>query len=463
MNLAKIKHIHFVGIKGVGMTSLALCAQDLGIKVTGSDIEEVFVTDPVLKKRKINWLKGFSPKNIKDSPDLVITTGAHGGLRNPEVLAAKKAGIRVITHAEGLGLFTKGKETVAVCGVGGKTTISSMVATILEYAKIKPSYAIGVGEIFPIGDPGKYDKKGKHFVCEADEFVNSPGVDNTPKFLFLDPQVIVATNIEYDHPDVYPTFEDTKKAYLKFFMKVSKGGSLIVNADNENTLNTAKEANKEFITYGFNKESDWKIKVIKKEGFKVWFNLINKEEEVKLVISVPGDYNASNAAAAYVVARSLGLEKGLAKKGIESFQGTKRRFEKVGRLKNGAIVIDDYAHHPNEIELVLKAARDVYPKKRLISIFQPHTYSRTRALFGEFAEAFDLADTACFTDIYSSAREKKDPSVSSKKLAKAVGKKGIYLGDLEGTVKWIEKNSKPDDLILTLGAGDIFYIHEDLK
>lgn len=337
MIIQKSKHIHFTGIKGVGMTALALCAQDLGIKITGSDTSELFVTDEILKERKINWEVGFDKNHISEDIDLVITTGAHGGLNNPEVLAVKEKGIPVLTQAQALAEFSKGKEVIAVCGVGGKTTTSAIIAHILDRCGLNPSYAIGVGKINPLGYPGKYDKDGKYFVCEADEFVNSPGVDNTPKFLFLSPKVIVVTNLEHDHPDVYPTLEDTKKAYSDFFKKIPPDGLLVVNAEDKNVQDIISELN---------------IPVVK----------FNTNEKIET--SLPGEYNQKNIAAAMAVADYFKIPKEQVLQTIKSFKGTQRRFEKIGKTKERVIIIDDYAHHPREIKAVLKAAREVYPKKK---------------------------------------------------------------------------------------------------
>ena len=462
MVVKELKSIHFVGIKGVGMTSLALCAQDLDIKVTGSDLDELFVTDEVLRKRGIKWEKGFSEKNI-GKPDLVITTGAHGGLNNIEVLAAKKKGIPILTQAEALAKFSEGKDLISVCGVGGKTSISSMIATIFETAGEKPSYAIGVGEIKPIGYPGKYQKTGKHFICEADEFVASPGIDNTPKFLFLFPKVLVVTNVEHDHPDVYKTLSDTKKAYKKLFKKMPSSGLLIANIDNENTKEVIQGLTVPVQTYGFSKDADWKIEDYKIEKQKSFFTLTNKDgKRYEMSIQVPGRYNVENVVAAFITAKFLGLTDNKIIEGLELFEGTQRRFEKIGVSKSGISIYDDYAHHPDEIIRVLKAAGEWFGKKRLVAIFQPHTYTRTKTLFKQFTESFNNVDMVGFMDIYSSAREKKDKTVSSSLLAKEVKKhnsQSFYTGNHKDTISWIRNNLNSGDILLTLGAGDIFHIH----
>lgn len=444
------------------MTSLALCAQDAGIKVTGSDIAEVFVTDEILKERKILWRTGFDPKNIPPDTDLVITTGAHGGLTNLEVISAQKRGIPVITHAEGLKLFAQGKETLATCGVGGKTTVSAMIVSLLSSASQNPSYAIGVGKIFPLGMPGKYSLQSPTFICEADEFAVSPGVNNAPRFSFLNPKVIVVTNIEHDHPDIYPTIEDTKKTFLEFFNKIPQDGLLVASIDNQNVKELIKSVSVPVTTYGFDLDSDWVITDLGLQEGLSNFRLKNKDgDEYTLKLKVYGDYNLRNATAAFVVGQFLGLSSDDCISGIESFAGSQRRFEKVGQTKGGVLIFDDYAHHPKEIISVLGAAKKLYPEKRLVALFQPHTYSRTKCLFSEFALAFGTADLVGIMDIYSSAREVKDPKVSAKGLAKEIGKyhpKSFYTGGHTETLKWLEGNLQKGDLLVTMGAGNIFYL-----
>lgn len=446
MDITTLNHIHFVGIKGVGMTALALCAQDLGIKVTGSDVPEIFVTDETLKKRNIEWVVGFRRENLDAKPDLVVTTGAHGGLKNPEVLAAREMGIPVLTHAQALAEMAYGKETIAVCGVGGKTTTSAMIATIFDTAGLNPSFAIGVGDIPSLGAPGRYDKEGKVFIAEADEFAVSPGVDNRPRFSLLEPKVIVVTNIEHDHPDIYPTIDDTKKVFKEFFEKVPEDGALVANVDNENVRNLIRHINIKVVTYGFSTNAE----------------VVVRED---MVLNVPGRFNRANAAAAAIVARRYGVVEEKIKEGLKKFTGTKRRFEKLGEFR-GALMYDDYAHTPNEIENTLAAAREFFPGRRIIAIFQPHTYSRTKTLFNEFAQSFRDADLVAIMDIYGSAREKETLGVSGKLLAEETGRyqKGVYFtGGYDETTKWVINQTRKGDIVLIMGAGDVFKLRELVK
>ena len=462
--MQKIRRVHLTGIKGVGMTALACCLQDLGIKVTGSDVEELFVTDKILKQRQISWQVGFNEKNLTPRPDLLITTGAHGGLTNPEVLAAISLKIPVLARAEALGEIMEGKDGLSVCGVGGKTSTSSMIATVLSEAKRKPSYAIGVGEIFPLGVPGKYDT-GTEFIAEADEFVTSPGVDNRPQFTFQKPKVVVVTNIEYDHPDVYKDLAQTKDTFLEFFQKIPQDGLLIACRDNSNIKDVLKRYSGNIQTYGFSAKADWRIDRIYFGSGLTTFNLIHQGLVVdNIVIKVPGKFNILNATAAFAVGTFLGVTPQVIKRGLALFAGTKRRFEYIGE-ENGIKLYDDYAHHPQEIKATLAAARVWFPKNRLIIIFQPHTYSRTKALFKEFSSAFSQADLVIMTDIYASAREKSDLGINSKLLVEETSKhhhQVYYQPDRIKTVDYLKKEVRPGDIIITMTAGDIFQWHQDI-
>jgi len=464
MDLKKLKHIHFVGIKGVGMTALALCARDLGIKVSGSDTEEIFVTDEVLKKQGIKWRIGFKKENIVGKPDLVVTTAAHGGLANPEVKAASKMGIKTVTHAEALGMFMKSKVGISVCGVGGKTTTATMITTVLEQARLAPSFAIGVGNIFSLNTPARYTE-GKYFVTEADEYAASPGVDDRPRFFFQNPKVVVVTNIEHDHPDIYPDIEATKKAFKSFFEKLPGDGLLVACIDNENVRTLLGLIKAPVQTYGFSKKADWQVGRIYSGQEQTLFNLSHQGIVIKeLKLKVPGKFNVLNATAAFAVGTFLGVDAKIIKEGLKSFNGSRRRFEFIGEV-NGIKLYDDYAHHPTQISVTLKAARTWFPGKRIIAIFQPHTFSRTKALFDEFARAFSDANIVILTDIYASAREKPIPGINSRLLAQETQKhhhNTIYLKGKEEVTEYLSEQTKPGDIIFTMGAGDIFLWHQDI-
>ena len=462
--LRKVHRLYFVGIKGVGMTALACCGQDVGLKISGSDLAERFVTDEILAERKIPYEVGFDASHIvANNPDMIITTGAHGGLNNPEVIAARERHLPIMTHAEALGNFMDGKEGISVCGVGGKTTTASMIAHILSYAKYKPSFAIGSGKIKSLGLSGKYST-GKYFIAEGDEFANSAEIDNRPRFFFQNPKIVVVTNIEYDHPDIYKNFNQTKAAFKGFFQKIPDDGILIACLDNQNTKEVVKEIkNKQ--TYGLSPLADWHIDDIYYGYNQTIFNLTYKELTFpQIKIKVPGKFNVLNAVAAFAVAFFCEVKPEIIKKALSEFSGVKRRFEFIGE-KQGIKLYDDYAHHPQEIKATLTAAKEWFPQNRLIVVFQPHTYSRTKALFGEFARSFSSANIVVISDIYASAREKETLGVSSKKLSEETSKfnaNTVYQKGEKEVVNYLKKTAVKGDIIITMGAGDIFLWHKTI-
>lgn len=465
INWRNLRRVHFTGIKGVGMTALACCLKDLGIKVSGSDTDEVFVTDKILEEKKIPWHK-FSQEKITSEIDLLIFTGAHQGEENPEVKKAEKLKIQTLTQGEALGELMKLKPTsISVCGVGGKTTTTAMIATLLEFLNGHPSYAVGVGMIDPLGLPGKFDKKGKIFVAEADEYVASPN-DPTPKFFYQNPQVIVLTNLEYDHPDVYRRFSETKAAFKTFAVKLTAGGLLLAPADSENSRAFIEELEIPVQTFGFSPGADWQIKNYRETNKGAVFSLRYQKlflEDIQM--AVPGRFNALNAVASLAVTNFLGFSLKDATSLLKKFKGTKRRFEFIEEIQ-GRKLFDDYAHHPKQLKATLEAAKKTFKRGRLWAIFQSHTFSRTKALFSEFTQSFNEADFVIITPIYASAREKRDQSVSGKILAKAIAQfhpRAFYVEKPAQLAELLKEKSQVNDIIFTLGAGDIFQWHKVIK
>lgn len=338
---------------------------------------------------------------------------------------------------------------------------------MLSAAGANPSFVVGVGSINPLGVAGHYDPNGKYIIAEADEYAISPGINNNPKFSLLNPKVLIVHNIEHDHPDIYKTFQDTKRVFKQLFQKIGKDGVIIASHDNKNVVNLLRGPKVPIITFGFSKNADFQIKNFHYGLEKTNFSLYSTKEKILVVdlsINTHGKYNASNATAAFLAGQFLGVSHDKLKRGIESYKGCRRRFEKIGEY-NGARIYDDYAHHPEEIRSVLMAAKEWFPASRIVAIFQPHTYSRTKQLYKEFSQAFKEAGVVGFMDIYASAREAFDPNVSSKLLAKETEKynnKTYYLGNHKTTLAWIKKNLKKGDVLLTIGAGDIFHLHRML-
>ena len=451
----KIKSIHFVGIKGVGMTPLAIIAKEARMKVSGSDIGEEFITDELLKKAGITPLVGFSKDHI-ESPDLVIATGAHGGFNNVEVLQARRKNIKVITQGEAVGVFMDGKIFgrkqigISVTGTHGKTTTTAMIATILKDCGLDPSYVIGTGNVLSLGSSGHFGK-GKYFVAEADEYMTEPNLDKTIKFMWQHPKIAVITNIEFDHPDAYKSIGQTRERFLEFANQLPKDGVLITCGDDPQVKKLISEFKGRKITYGFNKNTDFLVNEV--------LNGVN--------LSVFGDHNRLNAIASYIVGLELGLKKEKIIKSLIQFKGSKRRSEFIGKLTSGALLFDDYAHHPTEIQKTLKAFREKFPDSKIVCIFQPHTYSRTKSLFEQFSSSFIDVDIVILTNIYSSLREKSDPTVSMSNLAKKIESKGttaLFLPQLSDVVEYVNNQNFGQGIILiTMGAGDVYKINQKLN
>lgn len=453
-----IHTIHMVGIKGVAMTSLSLYFLDRGMKVTGSDVKEDFPTKDVLLSTDISITEGFSPKHIEalsPLPDVVIYTGAHGGKENPEVVAAMKAGIPVLPHGKALGTLMKDSVEVSVAGSHGKTTTSAMIATILVSAGLDPSYAIGCGSIRPLGNPGHFGK-GNMFVAEADEYMTDRISDPTPRFFWQNPDIFVVTNIDYDHPDAYASLSEVENAF-QTVQQQEKGLKLtIVNADDRPSDALLHPPEGRVVTYGTG-QADYRIEDIVIAHGKTTFSLLTNEGKETFSLPIPGIHNALNAGASIAACRALGVSFEDIRRGLHAFGGTKRRFEIIGE-ERGITIVDDYAHHPTEIEKTLSAAKSWFDGRRIIAVFQPHTFSRTRALFSEFASAFSFADIVLIAEIYASARESVDPTMSGERLVEETKKHhthAYFKKTYRDVEIYLDEMIEKGDVIIFFGAGDI--------
>ncbi|MBI4067507.1 UDP-N-acetylmuramate--L-alanine ligase [Candidatus Gottesmanbacteria bacterium] len=466
-DLKKIKKAYFVGIKGVGMTALALYLNDLGIEVLGSDVSEEFQTDSLLSARNIPMLKGFNPANLPPKLDLVVVTGAHGGATNVEAKEAVNRGILTFMHGQALGEVMKNYIGISIAGSHGKTTTAAIIATILSHSHTSPSYVIGAAGITPLGSPGR-SGAGRYFIAEADEYATCPLTIPTPRFLWQRPKVLVITNIEFDHPDVYKDEEALIEAFLKFTSKVSKDGLIVLGIDNQNVQKLSAQLDRDrYVTYGFSPLSDYRIQTISQINGSIIFTVVYRNLTIaKFTLSIPGAHNVLNATAAFIVSQFLGINHANIRDALPTYKGTKRRFEKIAQIGDTQL-FDDYAHHPTEIHATIKAAKEWFPGRKIVVIFQPHTYSRTKALFRDFVRVFlSLPATVILTDIFPSAREKIDQTTSSKKIYEEVipYKKDIfYLPKLELIQKFLHKNIKEGDVIFTMGAGDIYSWHKAIE
>lgn len=437
-----MKHVYFVGIKGVAMAALAIYCKEAGMKVRGCDTEEEFPTDEELEKTKIPVDRGFDPNFVK-KPDLVIYTGAHGGRDNPVVKKALELRIEALPHGKALGMFMEGKKQITVAGSHGKTTTAAMIATILKQKDA--SYTVGCGSIS--GEPAGHFGKGDFFVAEGDEYVTDPGHDMTPRFLWQKPEILVVTNIDFDHPDVYHDLSEVQSAFVSLQKKSS---FTIVNADDRNSRILLGS------TFGFSPRADFHITHIGVGKERMFFALEQKGISLgEFTLKVSGRHNVANATAAIIACQTLGLSIEDIRKGLLMFLGTKRRFEKIGEA-HGIIYYDDYAHHPAEIAATLRAAKDWYPDKKIIAVFQPHTYSRTKALMHDFSRAFSDADTAILTDIYASARESDTLGITGKTLFEETLKhhRNVLYGSRVEDI--LNRELTSNSVVIFMGAGDIY-------
>lgn len=466
-----IKKIHFVGIKGVGMTPLAIIAKEAGFEVSGSDVSERFITDEELEKAGIKSNAGFDKKNIEGA-DLVIATGAHGGMENIEVKEALESNIKVLIQGEALGFFQRGELFsrdffgISIGGSHGKTTTTAMIATILKENNLDPSFSVGTGKIPSLSSSGHFGS-GKYFVAEADEYFADVLYDKTPKFLYQSPKILVVTNIDFDHPDIYESIDEIRKVFLEFADKLPPDGVLIVCGDGSENRKFLDQFSGRKITYGFSPNNDYILEKVNSSPDKTFFWVKSYGTLLgQFSMGVFGEQNALNALGAIIVSLEIGLSVDQVKKGLSKFKGTKRRSEFIGNLPKGGLLYDDYAHHPKEIKETLSSFKKSFSKYKIVVIFQPHMYSRTKKLFNEFVSCFSDADEVIICEIFPSFREEKDPNFSASLLAneiKRMGKNTLYFRDLSDMVKYVSSRKyERNTLIITMGAGDVYKTGSEL-
>ncbi len=489
MNLDKIKKVHFIGIGGIGVSAIAKLMLKNGKIVSGSDMVNSKIIEELKKMGAVIFI-GSDKEYIKKDIDLVIYSLAVPS-NNPERVMAKKLGVRQISYPEFLGFLSERMQTIAISGTNGKSTTTAMLALILEKAGIDPTVIVGSkvpsfkdgnlrvgagcgygswlvrGKIPPSPPLGKGGMEWL-FVVEACEYKAA--------MLELSPKVIILTNIEEDHLDFYKNLEHIKRTFKKYIEKVEKDGVVIYNADDKNTVDVLKGYSGRKIGYGV--VSSIKYQVLsnlvarnvrvknQRQIFEIWRGA-EKLGEIKL--RIPGIFNVYNALGAISAVIHLGVDFKIIKKSLEEFNGIWRRFEIAGNY-NGAIIISDYAHHPTAIKNTLKAAKEFYPNRRIVAVFEPHSHNRTRKLFTEFAKSFDDADLVILSEVYDVAgREKIADRVSSQALADAVRQFRsrrdrampclsdiFYAKDLKAAKKILLKNIKKNDVVLIMGAGDVY-------
>jgi UDP-N-acetylmuramate--alanine ligase len=442
----KIERVHFVGIGGVGMSGIAEVLLNLGFTVTGSDLRQTEASER-LEKLGATVFYGHRQENIQDVDVVVVSSAIRP--ENPEVQRAKEQFIPVIQRAEMLAELMRMKYSVAVAGAHGKTTTTSLVSTILGHAGLDPTSVIG-GRLNSLGTNAKLGSS-KFLVAEADES------DGT--FLLLFPTIAVVTNIDLEHLDFYRDLTEIKSAFLTFLNKVPFYGVDIICIDNPNVQTLIPMLKRRYLTYGLSKQADLRAEHIYCKGFQTTFKVVYKGYELgDIELSLPGIHNAVNALAACGVAIELDIPFGKIQEALKGFAGIHRRLEVKW---NGEIkVIDDYGHHPTEIRATLSALRNLWPG-RIIAAFQPHRYTRTKALMEEFVTSFNEADILMVTEIYAASEEKIE-GISGALLAEKIRASGhknvIFLPTKEEIAEKVLEIAEKGDVVITLGAGDIYRI-----
>lgn len=439
------------------MSGIAEVLRNLGYEVNGSDLRESETTMR-LRAMGIEVSIGHSADNIKNTDVVVISSAV--AQDNPEVMAARKMSIPVIPRAEMLAELARLKYSVLVAGAHGKTTTTSLVASVLGDCNLDPTVVIG-GKLKGIGSNAKLGE-GEFLIAEADESDGS--------FLKLSPAIAVVTNIDREHLDFFKDIETIQGAFLSFINKVPFYGLAILCGDNEYIRKLLPDVRRRFITYGLGEGLDLVAKEIRSEGMKSEFEaVLNGRSLGRFEIPLVGDHNVSNGLAAIAVANELKLDMEIIREALRNFSGVQRRFELKGTTADGVRVIDDYGHHPSEIMATLKAVKkvvrtgDIGEAGRLVVLFQPHRYTRTRDLLGEFIDAFADADKVVLMDIYP-AGEKPLPGVDSELLYRGIrdtGKDIEYIKERNYIIGYLDTELRADDILLTLGAGDVWKLGED--
>lgn len=430
-------NIYLVGIKGVGVSGLAIILKKMGKNVSGSDLEDEFVTDRELTKLNIKIDIGFEEKSINSSIDLVIYSAAHKGRANLQVEYAIKNNIPVWSYGEALGEVSKLKKTIAVCGSHGKTTTTAMISKILIDSGKKPSWLIGCGTLKDFEFHANWDE-GEYFIVEADEYPDDL-VMGKPKFLFLEPDVATIINIDYDHPDFFKNEKIYYNAFKKFVKKLRPGTRLILGQNNK------------YFSKLFHSAKSAKIIIKAVKSNKIWHNLkLNK---------VFGKHNIFNATIASQVAHEIGINSRAITRSLKNFQGAQRRLE-LKKVTKNYIWVDDYAHHPSELRASIEAVKEQYNDFVLVTLFQSHTYSRSQYFEKEFASAMHNSDEVLIAPIFASARENKSQYTSemffnkiksSEPNSQFVETKQDFINAFE-----VIKSNNEKIILLTAGAGDIY-------
>lgn len=455
IDLSKVNKVYFIGIEGAGTSALARIFKFMGKDVSGSDEGDHFYNS-VLFRTGIKVIHQFSGDNIPADADLIVYGTSFKPETNKELARALGSRIPTMSYAEALGILFNAKLGISVCGTHGKTTTTAMLGYVLMQSGADPT--VLVGSKVPQFNGNSIIGKSDYFILEADEYQN--------KFQYYNPFGVTLTSVDWDHPDYFPTFKEYKKAFSDFVAKIPKHGFLVVWGDSNSVLEIAGNAKCEVIKYGFLEDNDAIIVKHETRNMKQFFEIVYNDENLgEFEIQLVGKHNILNAVAVIATCCKLGIDMEKVREALRNFKGTARRFEYVGE-RNGTVLIDDYAHHPEEIKATLKAARELYPTEKIWAVFHPHTFTRTKALLSEFSQSFDDANKVIVIDIYGSVREVQG-GVSSKDLTDLINKyfygKAEHIPAIEEAIKFLKGAISENDIVISMGAGDVWKVTAGLR
>ena len=456
--MRRIKHIHFVGIGGAGMCGIAEVLKNQGYKVSGSDIK-ASKTTAQLEENGIKVHIGHRPENIQGANVLVVSTAIDA--ENPEIKTAIDTRIPVVRRAEMLGELMRYRHGIAVAGTHGKTTTTSLITCMLAEENLDPTYVIG----------GLLNRTGVNAALGASRYIVAEADESDATFLHLQPMAAIVTNIDADHMDTYGgSFDVLKDTFIQFLQKLPFYGLAVVCGDDANIREIMPRIGRPLLTYGFNEDNDIRAIDVKQDGMQSHFTVLRKDREpLNLTINMPGAHNILNALAAIGIATDEGVSDASIARALEGFSGVGRRFQVQGQyaLEHGDVkLVDDYGHHPKEVEATIKAARASHPDRRLVMMFQPHRFSRTRDCFDDFVDVLSQVDQLLLLEVYS-AGEKPIVGADSRALARSIRLRGevepILIDPVEGNLQNVMKKVlQPGDLLLTQGAGNVGAISTEL-
>ncbi|AHG76269.1 UDP-N-acetylmuramate--L-alanine ligase [Mannheimia varigena USDA-ARS-USMARC-1312] len=455
--MRRVNQIHFIGIGGAGMSGIAEVLLNEGYQISGSDIADGIVTQR-LSAAGAKVFIGHQAENISGASVVVVSTAIDE--TNPEIIAAREARIPVIRRAEMLAEIMRFRHGIAIAGTHGKTTTTAMISMIYTEAKLDPTFVNG----------GLVKSAGKNAHLGASRYLIAEADESDASFLHLQPMVSVVTNIEPDHMDTYGgDFEKMKDTYVRFLRNLPFYGLAVMCADDATVMEIAPRVGRQVITYGFSENADYRIEDYQQTGFQGHYTVVCPSgERIDVLLNVPGTHNALNATAALAVAKEEGIENEAILAALADFQGAGRRFDQLGSFirPNGKIMlVDDYGHHPTEVDVTIQAARQGWEGKRVVMIFQPHRYSRTRDLFDEFVQVLSKVDALILLDVYA-AGESPIVGADSKALARSIRNLGkvdpILVSDTDQLGEVLDQIIQDGDLILAQGAGSVSRISRGL-